>query len=160
MERLGISNKIEGYADDLEYLRNYKVYDQIAQESPSILLKLRAKEFQKWSENPSKIKGRLHSHQETLNWNISRLYRLRNEIVHNAAVKSDINPNVSHLKYYLTFVLNSMLEFLSGFPSDIDSDGKITIEDYLISQEIMLESLNEKPIIEYIKVKNPIEMLF
>lgn len=160
LDRLGISGSIDGYSNDLLYLCNFHVYDKIINDSPSILLKERARQFQKWFSDPSQIDRRLKEHIDTLRWNISRLYRLRNEIVHNAAIKSNITPNISHLKYYLTFALNSMLEFLSDFPVDLDSDGKITIEDYLISQEIILGSLKGKSMSEYVKIKNPIEMLF
>jgi len=159
LERLDISSYIANYSDNLEYLCDFHVYQTIIDKSPSILLKLRAKQFQEWFENPGKINHRLKDHIDTLRWNVSRLYRLRNEIVHNAAVKSNINPNVSHLKYYLTFALNSMLEFLSDFPVDLDSDGKITIEDYLISQEIMLGSLKGKTMSNYVRINNPMEIL-
>jgi hypothetical protein len=159
LDRLGLSRTIPNYSENLEYLCNYHVYDKIIDESPSVLLKERAKQFKSWFEDPGNIDRRLNDHKDTLSWNISRLYRLRNEIVHNAAVKSNINPNVSHMKYYLTFVLNSILEFLADFPVDLDSDGKITIEDYFISQEIILGSLKGSSMTEYVKVKNPIEKL-
>ena len=160
LDRLELSDRIPNYSDNLEYLCDYNLYNTIIDESPNVLLKMRAKQFQGWYEDPSRIGRRLKEHIDRLRWNISRLYRLRNEIVHNAAVRSNINPNVSHLKYYLTFALNSMLEFLSDSPPDIDSDGEITIEDYLISQEIILGSLKGKSMIEYVKIKNPIEILF
>src|SRR5690606_935146 len=102
---------------------------------------------------------KLFAHGNNLRWNISRLYRIRNEIVHNAATKNNIQANVSHLKYYLTFILNSMLDFLSESPVDTNNDGKITIEDYLMAQDIMLGVLKGKTINEYIKVRNPIEIL-
>lgn len=158
--RLKLDNFIEGYSENLEYLCNVQVYDKIKTHSPIELLKYRATYLRKWVEDPSNICRRLHEHKNNLGWNISRLYRLRNEIVHTAATKSDITANVSHLKYYLTFILNSVLEFFANLPADIDNDGKITIEDYLISQEIILESLKGKTLSEYVKVDNPIEMLF
>jgi len=159
LARLGVSSHIPNYSDDLEYLCNFNVYDIVMDKSPSILLKIRAKQFQAWFANPGNIDRRLKEHIDTLRWNISRLYRLRNEIVHNAAVKSNISPNVSHLKYYLTFALNSMLEFLSDFPTDVDSDGKITIEDYLISQQIILGSLKGKRMSDYVSIKNCVVLI-
>jgi len=160
LSRLKLDSSIDEYSDDLEYLSKYNTYKKIIEDSSSILLQLRAKKLQEWSSDPSTLGGRLFTHSNNLKWNISRLYRIRNEIVHNAATKTSISANVSHLKYYLTFILNSMLEFLSDTPVDIDSDGRVTIEDYFISQDIIFGSLKNKPIREYIKIANPIEMLF
>lgn len=74
-----------------------------------LIMKYRANLFQKWYQEPNKIGGSLKKHQENLIWNITRLYRIRNEIVHNAAIKNGIYTNIAHLKYYLTFILNSLL---------------------------------------------------
>lgn len=116
--------------------------------------------MQEWVKNKRSIKDRLDSHTNNLKWNIYRLYRIRNEIVHNAATKTNITANVSHLKYYLTFILNAALAFLSDTPADIDSDGRVTIEDFFVSQDIIYGSLQGKPIGEFIKINNPIEILF
>ena len=160
IERMGLSEKIDGYNEDLVYLAKHKTYTTVISNSSSILFKQRAREIQLWAEAPSNIEQKLKEHKNNLEWNISRLYRIRNEIVHNAAIKNNIHSNVSHLKYYLTFILNSMLDFLSNFPADVNNDGEITIEDYLISQEIMYGSLKKgSTIADYIRVKNPLEIL-
>ena len=95
-----------------------------------------------------------------MKWNISRLYRLRNEIVHNAAIKSNIQPSVSHIRYYLTFVLYSILSFLADSPVDTNNDGQISIEDYFITQEIKLANLKRKTIREYNRINNPMEIFY
>ena len=48
---------------------------------------------------------------------------------------------------------------MSETPSDINNDNKITIEDYFISKDIILGSLKNKTIKEYIKINNPMELL-
>lgn len=157
--RLGIEDKVDNYNDDLIYLSSHNTYEQVKTNTPNLLFNWRATELQKWTEDPSSIKRKLHEHSENLRWSISRLYRIRNEIVHNAATKNNIQVNVSHIKYYLTFILNSILDFLSNSPIDTNEDDIVTIEDYFITQDILLGYLKEKTISEYLKVRNPLEIL-
>ncbi len=159
IDRLGISEKITGYNHDLCYLSTSQSYHEIIENSTNELLNFRAAYYLKWNENPGEINKALQKHEENLQWNLNRLYRLRNEIVHNAAVKNSIYVNVSHIKYYLTFILNSILDFMANRPIDADNDGEITIEDYFITQDIIYGSLKGKTLDEHLKVSNPIEIL-
>lgn len=147
------------YNDDLLYLLSNTAYEDIKRESASELLKYRANLFQKWYQEPNKIGGSLKKHQENLIWNITRLYRIRNEIVHNAAIKNGIYTNIAHLKYYLTFILNSILDFMAENAIDVDNDGKISIDDYFIAQEILFGCLQKEKLEKYIEVEIPLNFL-
>ncbi|RPD42603.1 hypothetical protein [Chitinophaga barathri] len=160
LERLNVSIHIDGYSDDLEYLTNHATYQQIIDCSPNELLKFRAKYFRKWVEAPNNIQSTLRKHEINLTHNFTRLYRIRNEIVHNAAIKRGIYVSISHMKYYLTFILNSILDFMAEQSVDTDNDGKVSIDDYFIAQEIMLGSLNGGTIKEYIKIDNPAQIIY
>lgn len=155
IKRLGISTLIPGYNDDLVYLSLNASYDAVIANSPSELLKVRAKYYQTWVQDPSRITQVLFKHTTNLEWNLTRLYRIRNEIVHNAAIKKGIYVHISHMKYYFTFILNSILDFMAEVHVDLDNDGKVSIEDYFIAQSIMLGSLKGQPAKEYLKVENP-----
>lgn len=155
INRLGISGHIPGYNDDLVYLSLNETYDTIVANSPNELLKVRARYYQTWVQDPSRITHILHKHTTNLEWNLTRLYRIRNEIVHNAAIKRGIYVHISHMKYYFTFILNSILDFMAEIHVDLDNDGKVSIEDYFIAQSIMLGSLKGQPAREYLKVDNP-----
>ena len=48
---------------------------------------------------------------------------------------------------------------MANRPADTNNDGKVTIEDYFIAQDIMLGSLNNRTIREYLNVHNPLEIL-
>lgn len=159
LKRVEISEQITNYNDNLQYLTNFSTYNQIKSASENQLIKFRALYYQKWISDPSNINRSLNKHKDNLYWNITRLYKIRNEIVHNAAVTDNISVNVSHLKYYLTFILNSLMDFMSNSPADIDGDQKITIEDYFISQDIIYGALKGKKVDEYLKVNNPMELL-
>lgn len=101
----------------------------------------------------------IKKHQENLKWNLTRLYRIRNEIVHNAAIKNGIYVNIAHMKYYLTFILNSILDFMANTPIDVNNDNRITIEDFFFAQDIMLGSLKSSSIQNFITVKQPRQIL-
>jgi hypothetical protein len=159
LDRLGVSQYIPDYSDTLDYLTKHSTYQQIITHSPNELLKFRAKYFKKWQESPGNIDYALRKHSTNLIWNITRLYRIRNEIVHNAAIKKGIHVHISHMKYYLMFILNSILDFMAEVHLDVDNDGKVSIEDYFIAQNIMLGSLKGNTIKEYIKVDNPSQIL-
>ena len=159
LKRLNLDQKVTLYNDDLLYLLSNTAYEDIKRESASELLKYRANLFQKWYQEPNKIGGSLKKHQENLIWNITRLYRIRNEIVHNAAIKNGIYTNIAHLKYYLTFILNSILDFMAENAIDVDNDGKISIDDYFIAQEILFGCLQKEKLEKYIEVEIPLNFL-
>lgn len=160
LERLGMEIHIPTFNPSLNYLTRPNTFSlQIIPNTDNELLKFRSEFYRSWAENPKNIDNAINKHKQNLEWNITRLYRIRNAIVHNAAVTNSIYANVSHIKYYLTFILNSLLEYLSTIPFDINSDGKISIEDYFITQDIILGSLKGKTIKEYMKVTNPMEIL-
>lgn len=104
-------------------------------------------------EEPNKIDFALKRHSDNLYWNLTRLYRIRNEIVHNFEIKNGIYIHISHMKYYLSFILNSILDFMADEPSDINND-KVTIEDYFITQEIIFGSLKSEKLEEFMKIDN------
>lgn len=153
--RNNLSHLFVDFNNDLKYLTSYNNYNIIIENSDNELLKFRALFFQKWAGSPGDITISLNKHKGNLSWNIIRLYRIRNEIVHNAAIKNGIYSNISHMKYYLTFILNSILDFMSKDAIDLDNDGKITIEDYFIAQDIMYGSLKNNTISSYLKVRTP-----
>lgn len=159
IRRLEIDNLIPDYDDDLIYLTKYASYKNIIDNSPNELLKFRANYFRTWVENPANIESAIRNHKTNITWNLTRLYRIRNEIVHNAAIKRGIYVHISHIKYYLTFVLNSILDFMADTAVDTDNDGKISIEDYFIAQEIMAGSLKGTTLKNYIRVENPSQII-
>ncbi|NDK56822.1 hypothetical protein [Pontibacter fetidus] len=159
LSRQEINGHISNYDDNLNYLLLHKSYRDVIVNSESELLKFRTNFFQKWYEEPNKINEVLIKHQHNITSNITRLYRIRNEIVHNAAIKNGIYVHISHIKYYLTFILNSILDFMAENNVDLDNDGKVTIEDYFIAQEIILGSLKNSKLEEFLKINNPTQIL-
>ncbi|MEO8535787.1 MAG: hypothetical protein ABI441_18670 [Flavobacterium sp.] len=159
LSRHNLNESINDFDNSLMYLTKNKTYNDIILNTDNELLKFRALFFQKWVQDPSNIATAIRKHSENIRWNLTRLYRIRNEIVHNAAIKNNIHVNISHMKYYLTFILNSILDFMSNDAIDVDGDNKITIDDFFIAQDIMLGSLRSQKLEEYLKVRLPRQIL-
>ena len=108
-----------------------------------------------------KVKAALENHQKNLEWNLTRIYRIRNEIVHNAAIKEDIGVLTSHLRYYLTFIINGLIDFIINNPKDVNNDDQINIDDFFIFQDLKLSSLEKKGVElkDLIAINNPMEVI-
>lgn len=63
--------------------------------------------------NSEKRSRYIKKHEDNLNQNLSRIYHLRNELIHEAALKQDIENITSNLRYYLVFVLNQLISYFS-----------------------------------------------
>lgn len=86
-------------------------------------------------------KAELQRHSNRLEWNLMRIYRLRNEITHAGEHSSEIRKTVSHLRYYVKFSISAISEFYSTYRLDLDGDGILTIEDALRSYSIEYSNL-------------------
>ena len=91
-----------------------KVNDDAFVESvPNILLRYRLKNMKANIRQKESIKDYIKMHETNLLQHLSRIYRLRNELVHEAAIKQDIVNVTSNLRFYLVFVINQMVGFFS-----------------------------------------------
>ncbi|MBN9382150.1 MAG: hypothetical protein J0H74_15385 [Chitinophagaceae bacterium] len=103
------------------------------------LLAFRAMELHQWffiaGKQPNAV-NYIKKHRENLEMHFTRIYRLRNEIIHDAATNTNSELIASNLRYYLTFILNELIDFLSKNPTK-----KISIEDYFILNEIELGNI-------------------
>lgn len=105
----------------------------------SILLRYRLKKHKSifYSAN-DKLENYLKNHETNLIRHLSRIYSLRNELVHEAAIKQNIEGITSNLRYYLTFVMNQLFDYMGN----IDRDGrKIGMSDFFKEYHFMREDL-------------------
>ena len=140
LKRMSLSEFIPNYSDDLQYLKDIITYQIITKKSSSPLLTQRAEYFRIRLAAPKDLRGTIERHKQNVEWNLTRIYRIRNEIVHNAAIKSNIVTITSHLRYYLTFILNSIIDFLIQNQDNLRLNNKLEIEDYFILQNLKLNS--------------------
>lgn len=79
----------------------------------NILLKYRLKKMKANLHNSESVKNYLKAHKTNLEQHLARIYRLRNELIHEAAIKQDIANVTSNLRSYLVFILNQLVSYFS-----------------------------------------------
>jgi hypothetical protein len=103
------------------------------------LLAYRALRLHKWffsSGKASNASEYIKKHRKNLETHFTRIYRLRNEIIHDAKTNTNNEHIASNLRYYLTFILNEIIDYFSR------NTGKpITIEDSFIQNEIEIGNI-------------------
>lgn len=144
MKRLEVESLIPGYNIDLQFLKDEKTYDHIMGNflNDHPLLAFRAYEYKRLLVD-NKIRGFLAEHRIQLDRHLTRCYRFRNEIVHDAAIHLNIDAITANLKYYLTFVINDIIAFLKNNPMDLNLSGYISIEDYFIYKGLKIKGLEK-----------------
>lgn len=141
--RTKTSSTTKGYDDSMvtsllkeECLNSIR--DDIYDEVP--LLSFRAWKLKNRILKKSNDQGmrRYHDrHRENLVWHLSRLYRIRNQIVHEASYQSTNPILTANLRYYLTFVLGLTIEYFSR-----DRLEATSIEEYFALLQLQLKSLS------------------
>ncbi|MBK7290100.1 MAG: hypothetical protein IPI78_07635 [Chitinophagaceae bacterium] len=104
------------------------------------LIAYRALKLHKWffpvGGGTANASDYLKKHKANLETHFTRIYRLRNEIIHDAATNTNNEHIVSNLRYYLTFILNELIDFFSR-----NSGKLISIEDYFVQNEIEIGNI-------------------
>jgi hypothetical protein len=106
------------------------------------ILAYRAMKLKQWLFDPKKVPNGtkyITHHKENLEIHFTRIYRLRNEIIHDAATDTNNEQIASNLRYYLTFILNELIDFLSR-----QQKKNVSIEDYFILNEIKLGNIAQQ----------------
>lgn len=143
LKRLKLADTIPDSSDDLKYLQDENTYDFIISTyyNSYPLLAFRAKKYKSLINGTKKISDEILRHRINLEWHLTRCYRIRNEIVHDAAIHLNIESITGNLKYYLTYILNSLLEYLDVTLITDHKDGQTSINDFFMLQEIKYKSL-------------------
>ena len=160
INRLGLHKKLKNYkGHDTRYLIKEKLYDELmtyVTEYP--LLAYRAWKFKSrlFSPGNDKLKKYIDSHCKNSGIHLIRIYRIRNEIVHDASIGSNNENITSNLRYYLTFMLYSLI---SHFHKQRKKENNI--EDFFVLQEIKLGNLKRKKynLEDVYSMKGPIDFL-
>ncbi|OQP50555.1 hypothetical protein A4H97_01565 [Niastella yeongjuensis] len=145
IRRLKLSKAIPDFGFSLQFLTEVSTFDYILH-NYSIshpLLSFRAYSYKKFITDKSEIERLISKHRSNLEWHLTRCYRIRNEIVHDAAIHLNIESITGNLKYYLTFILNGLISYLDDMPVDVNMNGFVSIEDYFLLQEIRYNSLHK-----------------
>lgn len=166
IKRLKLDSAIPNYNSDLNYLKNPDTYETIIAEARerNPLLAYRTYKFkERLFDQKEGTKKYLQYHKDNLNRHLTRIYRVRNEIVHQAGTQQpSINTLVGNLRYYLTFMLNGLMGFLLNNPVDANMDGQVSIDDYFILQQLQLNVIEygKYKLDDLLSVDNPMEVFY
>lgn len=126
-----------------ENIESKEKIDNICSTLTNILLKYRLKKFKSiLFSNSERRKDYIKSHRYNLECHLSRIYHLRNELIHEAAIKQDIEDLTSNLKYYLTFILNQMIYFFASWP-DKKNNYLINIDHFFYEYQRLFDNIDD-----------------
>ena len=130
------------HSPDDSFLKEESFYNEFSKLLPKFpLLAYRGMKLKQWFFKNGKAgnaKDYIKAHKEHLEIHFTRIYRLRNEIIHDAATNTNNEQITSNLRYYLTFILNELIDCLSKPTTERKS-----IEDYFILNEIRLGNIEQ-----------------
>lgn len=146
LKRMDVAKLIPGYDDNLDYLLESNTYEEIiALRERSPLLAMRAKNLKDTYFNGAvERKQAIEKHKVNLERHLVRLYRLRNELVHNAAAYQNIENITSNLRYYLFFILNKTIEYFHGCKPKMVGNKAIEMDDFFFYQEMLWDNIDKE----------------
>lgn len=134
--------RTKGELTDTESINKHNI-DSLIDSQISILMKFRLKKFKsRLFTQSDKRKQYLQNHRNNLEAHLSRIYHLRNVLIHEAGINQDIEGLTSNLKYYLIFLLNQMIMYFSSLPSK-SSESKVTIDEFFYEYQMMMDNIAE-----------------
>lgn len=118
-----------------------KELNDLISKEENCLMRYRIRKTKALILDKNKRKGLFSIHESNLNYHLARLYRLRNELIHEAAIKQDIESITSNLRYYLVFLLNQIIRFCSSNSDEEERD--ITLSDFFCYYELYKKRISE-----------------
>lgn len=163
LNRMNARQYLPAFNDDLAYLMDVTTYDLvIAQSAEQPFLALRAQTLKDSYFGDSKhCEETIKRHKLNVERHLTRMYKIRNELVHNAATFQKIENITSNLRYYLVFVLNKLIEYFDGCQQKAISDRFIDMNDFFLFQEAVLKSIEEKGYLleDLLRTPHPVEFI-
>lgn len=155
-KQLSLFNK-----DDISYLTDERTYTEIIsleQYYPSIAY--RAGYLKSMLFNGKRREAYIAKHKLNLERQLVRMYRIRNEIVHDAKSSYKLDIMYSNLRYYLTFILSKCVEFFSDCKPKPISNHKVSLDDFFHYQYSILHSMkkNQFKLEECVLVPHSVEL--
>tara|TARA_R110001599_G_scaffold221395_4_gene419989 strand:+ start:3068 stop:4816 length:1749 start_codon:yes stop_codon:yes gene_type:complete len=146
IKKTNLPDKIEGFGEDILYFSKTITFETIIEESKDIspLLRFRAQRLKSHLTNSSdKRKEYLKNHKDNVEIHLYRLYRLRNKIVHDAAMIDNLESLTGNLRYYLSFTLNKSIEYFVKCDSKPIASKKIGMDDFFVHHLMIWDSLEK-----------------
>lgn len=135
--------------DLLDPSKRKLIYESI---KDTTLLSYRLRSMEKYllTNQVSNINKYLHQHERNLKWQIARIYRLRNELIHEAAIKQNIESLTSNLRYYLIFVLKRAIAFFSMGKNSSEENKMREMESFFLKYDFIKDIIEKEASLEII----------
>jgi hypothetical protein len=163
LKRMRAANYLPNLDEQMNYLLDVQTYDTIVgEQSVQSLLSFRAKSLKNsYLSSKEKRDSCLKKHKNNVERHLTRMYKIRNELVHNAATFQNIENITSNLRYYLVFILNKLIEYFAACQPKIIGDRFIDTNDFFLYQEAVLRSIKEKDYaLEFLlRTPHPVEFI-
>lgn len=139
LKRLNIAKDIPNFDDTLEYLKKKETFEFIRETyNKSLpLISYRANHFENILFEKTELKKNIKLHENNLEWHFTRIYRIRNKIIHDAAINMNIIVLAANLKYYLSFSLDLLI---SSLQNDLVKSNKEVFDLNLVVYENFIEN--------------------
>ena len=142
----GLNSCIANFDEDLKYFIDVNTFNELYKHSDNYpLLAFRANRLKSHFHNNSEKREKyLKQHMINLERHLIRIYRIRNELVHEAAQVNNIESITGNLRYYLTFMLNSLIDYFSNINYSNNIKKLMTINDFFHHQEMIWTNIESK----------------
>lgn len=110
----------------------------------NILLGVRCKELSDLFKNPKTVKGSINSYCQKIEWQLQRLYRVRNSLVHSGETNQNISLFYSHLDHYLNNLLSEVIYKLNNNNYDTIDEIFSAMKDNYDATIDVLDSIKPK----------------
>jgi len=135
-----------------ELLRDTSKSNTIISSNDTPLFEQRVNDLANILKDSESIQSKLQEHLEDVQWNLQRIYRVRNKIVHSASTNLNLTQLDGNLTYYYTTLLNNIIYNSISAKNNITLDAVYlkfeSIYEYILTQikannilpEIIIES--------------------
>jgi hypothetical protein len=147
--------------ENIEYLTDVATYNEIiALENFYPMIAYRARYLKSVLFNGNRRVAYIDKHKLNLERHLVRMYRIRNEIVHDAKSSYRLDTVYNNLRYYLTFTLSKCVDFFSDCQPKPIAQHKVSLDDFFYYQSSILNSMkrNEYKVDECIMVPHSVEL--
>lgn len=157
-----IKKQISSYnKHSIDYLTDINSYDEIiALEDYYPIIAYRARYLKSVLFNGKRRIEYVTKHKKNLERHLVRMYRIRNEIVHDAKSSYKLDNLYNNLVYYLTFILSKCIEYFYDCKQKPILLHKIGLDDFFHYQQAIVGSMkkNEYSLTECMAAPHSVEL--
>lgn len=159
-----LPSNIKDLCSEIENLSDSQIFDTIKAESASSnpILRFRAQRFKSLlTVNSEKRRDYLKNHKKNVENHLHRLYRIRNKIIHDAAIIDNLESLTGNLRYYLSFTLNKGIKYFEKCDSKPIASKMISMDDFFLHHQLLWNSLEQDkfPLEKLLKMEYSMDFL-